>query len=33
MLSTTANPIDGLDSPVMPFASPLNAFIPRFIAA
>jgi IMP dehydrogenase len=29
MLSTTANPTDGLDSTVPPLASPLVLFIPR----
>jgi IMP dehydrogenase len=28
MLSTTANPTDGLDSTAMPMASPKDAFIP-----
>jgi hypothetical protein len=28
MLSTTANPTDGLDSPAMPSASPWETFIP-----
>jgi hypothetical protein len=33
MLSTTANPTDGLDSPAMPVASPGNLLIQRSIAA
>ncbi len=29
MLSTTANPTDGLDSPAMPVASPGDLLIPK----